>query len=200
MGAGGMGSAIQHLNSLARDQLAVPLASVRRVQHWPFPRGAFFAGRTIQETLSYNPETGIFVWLVGRRAGLRAGTFRKGDGYRYINLGSNVVCAEHRIAWLMTHGVWPTHQIDHINRNKTDNRLANLREASHSQQQMNAPRSKRNKSGCRGVWLPKSENKWRACITVAGKNHWLGTFDRYEDAVLARRQAEIKYFGEFARE
>src|ERR1700731_2752322 len=93
----------------------------------------------VNEVLSYDPETGIFRWKVklsdrspiGKRSGghTSSGHWRiRVDGHYYL---------AHRLAWLLTHGVWPRDEIDHINRVRDDNRLANLREASHSQNHAN---------------------------------------------------------------
>lgn len=89
--------------------------------------------------------------------------------------------------------------IDHINGNPLDNRKANLRFASHTQNVCNSKIRSDNTSGFKGVhWFPH-KNRWVAVICVEGKNRCLGYFREKEDAARAYEQAAHKYFGEFAR-
>ena len=94
--------------------------------------------------------------------------------------------------------------VDHINEIKDDNRLENLRWVNNSENQQNITTlRKSNTSGCVGVESKKGSSTgihwaWGAKITLMGKRIELGYFKKYEDAVQARRDAEIKYFGEFA--
>jgi hypothetical protein len=94
----------------------------------------------------------------------------------------------HRIIWLYINGKWPE-QIDHINHDRGDNRLINLREASIQENQKNQSKSRKNVSGHTGIYFDKRTRKWRSYI----KNMYLGYFDLFEDAVSARKEAEIKY-------
>ena len=87
--------------------------------------------------------------------------------------------------------------VDHINRNPLDNRRENLRIVSHQENQMNLNMRKTNKSGVPGVCWDKDANKWVAKITYKYKRIHLGRFEKLEDARKARKEAEIKYFGEF---
>lgn len=89
-------------------------------------------------------------------------------------------------------------EVDHINRNKIDNRKSNLRIVSRSQNCKNRSRQHDNKSGYTVVCFDDTTNKWRARITVDNKVIYLGYYKKLEDAVKIRREAEIKYFGEFA--
>lgn len=86
--------------------------------------------------------------------------------------------------------------IDHINHNVKDNRKCNLRIASIQENVWNSSVSKNNNSGVTGVY--KSHNKWQAVIMISGKNINLGRYDKFEDAVEARLNAEKKYQGEWA--
>ena len=87
--------------------------------------------------------------------------------------------------------------VDHINLNPLDNRKMNLRICTKQQNEMNRPLRNNNTSGITGVSLYKQTNKWRAYIEYNQKYIHLGLFDTKEDAIKARKQAEIKYFGEY---
>ena len=88
--------------------------------------------------------------------------------------------------------------VDHINRNTLDNRKENLRLATMQQNAMNRSVQPNNTSGIPGVSWRKDRNKWRAFITINGKQKSLGLYENKEDAIAARKIAEEKYFGEFA--
>ena len=90
--------------------------------------------------------------------------------------------------------------IDHANGNKLDNRKSNLRECTIQQNSFNKGIRTNNTSGVTGVVWDKSRNKWHAKIQINGKLIYLGTFKEKEDAIQARRQAEIDYFGEYRRQ
>ena len=88
--------------------------------------------------------------------------------------------------------------IDHKNHKKYDNRKCNLRKVTPSQNQMNASKRSDNTSGVTGVGWNKERCKWAAYIAINGKQKHLGYFDKFEDAVQIRKNAEEKYFGEFS--
>jgi hypothetical protein len=91
----------------------------------------------------------------------------------------------------MHYGVWPTQLIDHINGDRADNRIVNLRQTTQSENMRNRRKSTNNTSGYVGVY--KVGAKWRARISVDSKNMNLGIYDTIEQAVQARKQAEIDY-------
>ncbi len=93
----------------------------------------------------------------------------------------------------------PQEQVDHINRDSLDNRRKNLRLATNVQNGQNRSKQRNNTSGYKGVSWDKARGRWRAFIQVGGTHKTLGRFDEMHDAVKARRDAEILYFGEFAR-
>lgn len=98
----------------------------------------------LRELLEYDPETGKFTWLRNRAFKALGGThagYLNSNGYLRITV-DDVSYAAHRLAWLYVHGRWPDKTIDHINRNKQDNRIANLRDVTHSEQNYNSSRSK----------------------------------------------------------
>lgn len=149
------------------------------------------------EVLSYCPDTGIFVWKIRLskrvRAGRQAGCLRQ-DGYIDINIDRESFLA-HRLAWFYIHGVWPDDAIDHVNREKTDNRLSNLRQANFRQNSFNAKRPIRNRSGLKGVSWSRHAKKWRAQIRGVGH---IGYFSDPLDAHNAYCVAARSIAGEFA--
>lgn len=89
--------------------------------------------------------------------------------------------------------------VDHINRDRQDNRLSNLRICTTSQNIFNSKIRSNNKSGVIGVWFLNSKQKWIADIKINNRKYRLGYFDKKEDAIECRKQAEKKHFGEFKR-
>jgi hypothetical protein len=88
--------------------------------------------------------------------------------------------------------------VDHINRNKLDNRIINLRICTSSENGKNLGIKKNNTSGVPGVWYNNKNDKWCAEIKLNYNKIWLGTYSNFDDAVEIRKQAEIKYFGKYA--
>ena len=102
----------------------------------------------------------------------------------------------HRVIWAMHYGEWPKGQIDHINRDKTDNRVCNLRDVSQTENQRNRPKNKNNTSGHNGIYTMSNKRDgdfWAAHIQVDGENIHLGNFAELHNAVRARKDANIKY-------
>jgi len=150
--------------------------------------------------LDYDPDTGIFTWSTPRpkiRVGQKAGCLHKGKKYVYIEIDGKGYAA-HRLAWFYVTGKMPIDQIDHINRNRSDNRFENLREANNKFNQAN--RKTTSKYGLKGItyhkWL--TENPWEAKIRVDKKDIYLGCYPTKEEAHKAYCIAAEKYFGEFA--
>ncbi|OBU13322.1 HNH endonuclease signature motif containing protein [Morganella psychrotolerans] len=137
----------------------------------------------LRELLDYSPDTGVFTWLQYRsqlaRAGSTAGRVNMTTGYVEIQIDGTRYKA-HRLAWLYCHGVMPDKQMDHINSNRTDNRIANLREATRSQNQQNTGLTKANKSGRKGVYF--RDGKWLAQAQINGKKHHLGRHNSIDEA------------------
>lgn len=150
----------------------------------------------VRALLDYDPDTGVFRWRVprvGRRAGSIAGN-KNGPGYWQISLNYKRY-AGHRLAWLYVHGSWPPAEVDHINMNKTDNRICNLRSATREQNRHNTTLSKRNTSGFKGVSFHRKMGKFQACH----RRKSLGYFSTAEEAHKAYARAAIAVAGEFAR-
>lgn len=148
----------------------------------------------LKRLLNYDPITGVFVWRVARkdRIGKSAGSLNT-NGHRQLKINDKHYMA-HRLAWLYMRGEMPTVEIDHINGNKDDNSIDNLRLASHKQNMENVKLRINNKSGFRGVSWHKATGKWRARVEHHGKSCSLGLFNNIEDAVVAVRSARDLLF------
>lgn len=99
----------------------------------------------------------------------------------------------HRVAWAIHTGEWPKNQIDHINGVKSDNRIENLREATSQENMRNVKRQRNNKSGVTGISWEARREKWLVQIGLNGKLKHVGYFSDFENAVAARKDAEMKY-------
>jgi hypothetical protein len=157
----------------------------------------------ISEFVSYDPNTGDFTWRVARlsfggkaKAGTVAGTIDK-NGYRIIGIAGQRYWA-HRLAWYVYYGKWPTGQIDHVNMDPLDNRIANLREATMTQQRGNQRVRKDSASGIKGVSQTLG-GRWIARIRYRGICVDLGRFDDPQSAQEAYQLSARSLYGEFAR-
>ena len=169
----------------------------------------------LHKVLSYDSETGEFYhkprprdmfktdgswksWntrFANEKAGSPANIRPKSKtGYWLIHIGVLGKCRKaHRIAWFMHYGEWPKDQIDHINGDATDNRIENLRDVSNIENNQNRSLSSSNKSGTTGVYWYSRRRRWLAQITIGYKSVYIGLFKHKEDAIAARKAAEIKY-------
>lgn len=144
----------------------------------------------LEQWLSYEPETGVFLWRMQRgkaSAGRVAGSVNN-KGYRMIGIGGKCHQA-HRLAWLWVHGAWPSNDLDHVNQIKDDNRIANLREATASENMQNRSLHANNSSGYRGVHWHKGTGRWEAQIRIDGRLKYLGRFSTKEAAYAAYQTA-----------
>lgn len=126
------------------------------------------------------------------KQGMRAGGFDKSNGYYNVYINKNKYKL-HRLVWLYKTGSWPKDQIDHINRNRSDNRFSNLRDVTNAGNKKNTTRRKDNTTGVTGVTYFKDCKMWRARINVDNKRVSLGLFQDKESAAIARAEAEKKY-------
>lgn len=148
------------------------------------------------DQLSYDPGTGVFRWLVSRGRMAQAGDIAgaaNDDGYILINIGGRKYGA-HRIAWRIVHGKWPDFEIDHINRDPSDNRISNLREATRSQ---NCVNRKVVRKGLKGAY--PNGNRWCASIKINGRVRHLGSFATEQEAHSAYANEAKLAHGSFAR-
>ena len=146
----------------------------------------------LKNLLRYDPETGAFYYLTDRKqakAGGMAGV-RHSQGYTQIRIGLGKAFLAHRLAWLYVYGHMPA-EIDHINRDKTDNRIVNLRSVTRSENLRNTKVRIDNASGVKGVYYGRAS--WYAQLNVGGKIKHLGSFASKEEASAARLMAERIY-------
>jgi len=152
----------------------------------------------LADVLSYDPETGGLLWTkrVSNNvfAGMKAGVVN-GQGYVVFQY-RKVQLQAHRVAWALHCGNWPVAGIDHINGDRSDNRIKNLREANQSQNSANRRLQPNNKCGFKGV--REKLGKWEAAIWD-GKSVYLGRYDSPEAAHQAYVTEAKRLFGEFAR-
>lgn len=166
----------------------------------------------LRQLLNYDPDTGLFTWKIRdakwfknpkyaknwntRWAGtpaLGAIHFRSrgvAGGYKSGNILGNVYLS-HRVAWAHHYGEWPEQIIDHVNRDTSDNRICNLREANHTQSAANRATPSSNTSGFKGVSKVSGSGKWRVTFSI-------GTFDTIDDAKNAYKKYHSMIYGEFA--
>ena len=147
------------------------------------------------ELFSYNHETGELRNKITRgpnaQAGELAGCIKNGTGYQQIIYNYKSYKA-HRIIWLMVHGRYPDGDIDHINHDRTDNRIENLRVVTRMENCQNHKRSNRSPF-LPGVSWHTRDLVWQSYITVFYTRHYLGQSETLLDAACLRKSAEIEY-------
>lgn len=152
--------------------------------------------KRLKELLSYNRKTGKFTWKV------KHGSCMPGDqvvdnsihnrGYIVISIDGKRYPAN-RLAWLYCYGEMPKSNIGHINHDRSDNRMINLRETVPSESSRNTRIHRSNKSGANGVSWDKFNKKWKVQIMMRGKSKTVGRCKNFEDAVLMRKVANARY-------
>lgn len=163
---------------------------------------------TLRQLLRYDPNTGKLFWRERGPEWFTTDRVRKTWNARYAGQealsmvdptngykkGSvfHSTCYAHRVAWTLVHGSCGG-EIDHINGDRTDNRLDNLRLVDRVGNSRNHARNMNNSSGVTGVYWDRRRAKWTAAIKIDYKTVYLGAFDNLDDAAQARKHAEIKY-------
>ena len=175
--------------------------------------------RALADVLRHDPETGRLYWLPrtevnfsggspggaaatvkgwnARWAGKEAFTASNSDGYKHGVVWGRSMKA-HRVIWALHYGEWPSQEIDHANGNRGDNRISNLRLSSRHQNCQNTSSRQGASSRFLGVSLHKSSGRWQASCRVNGKPHYIGLFDREDDAAAAYVQKSKELYGQFA--
>lgn len=146
----------------------------------------------LKESLSYDSNTGVFTWISNNKKsviGKQAGRVRQNDGYVEIGIDYDKHLA-HRLAWLYVYGVWPTKQLDHINRQRADNSILNLRESSQQENMQNVSKHLNTTSKFIGVSWHSEKKKWQAQICFKYKIKALGYFESPEEASEAYKKAK----------
>lgn len=166
------------------------------------PKLKGFTLEQLKARFLYNPESGVFTaredthkgrWKAGREVGSRLKSW-----YVMINVDGTMILA-HRLAWFLTYGGDVPKELDHINNNYRDNRIANLRPATRSQNSVNVPRRKHNACGFKGVYFCKTNEKYRAQIKIKGKTKHLGYFIEPQDAANAYYSAATAEHNHYAK-
>lgn len=166
------------------------MKQTRRYKIHNVPREQITA-QMVRDRLDYDRETGVLRWKVSPCNNCPVGSIAGGKGCRgYVSVKLlHHPYQAHRLAWLIVHGTWPG-IIDHIDGDKTNNALANLREATASQNQVNKP--------CRGYHYSSRVGRFGSSIRVNGEKVWLGYFDTAEAARSAYLAEHAKHHGEFS--
>ena len=143
--------------------------------------------KQLLENLSYDPEIGLFIWIKRKARNIKIGDvagYKTTKGYIDISFNGKLYKA-HRLAWFYLYKKFPIKDLDHINRNPSDNRINNLREVSSAENAQN--------KDVRGYSFSKKSNKWRSAIVVNTKKVNLGCFVTEEEAHEAYIKAKRKY-------
>jgi hypothetical protein len=157
----------------------------------------------LRELLDYDPITGVFRYRKSSRRGWSgkvAGSIKPGTsgGYRLIVVDGERFRAS-RLAWLYMTGTWPDEDVDHIDRNRSNDVWSNLRLATRSQNMANGHIRSTNTSGYRGVTWDERTGKWRAQVVHNYRNFYCGLHDTPEQAAQARDAKAVKLHGEYTR-
>ncbi len=153
----------------------------------------------IDRALSYDPEDGLLRWKIKRTRAWPGKVFGSVHNTGYVTgliYDRSYLC--HRLAWALHYGEQPPTCIDHVDGDKTNNRISNLRGCTVSQNLQNVPVSKNSVSGRKGVCWNKAQQKWQASIKIDGKLTYLGLFDDLDAAgnayVIAARELHGDFF------
>jgi hypothetical protein len=143
----------------------------------------------VKELFHY--KDGNLFWRV-RRKGVRVGNVagsHDSDGYLQVRVDGKRYLA-HRLVFLYHHGYMPEHEVDHIDRSRSNNRIENLREVSRSCNARNSTQRSQTSSGVKGLTWNKRDKKWFVQIAVHGTVKYLGIYSDFTEAVAHRLAAE----------
>ncbi len=159
----------------------------------------------MQKLAEYDHETGLLIWRArdgaevwnAKYAGRPALNSNDGRGYRQgLFLGRKLYA--HRAIWAVVYGCWPDGEIDHIDGNRSNNRIDNLRVATRAENNRNTSSRKLSSSKFLGVSWDRAGSKWRADIKIGGKAKYLGRFESEAEAARAYAEAAAIHYGQFA--
>lgn len=154
----------------------------------------------LKSALDYNPDTGFFIWKIDASSKFRKGTRA---GFKHDSRGYIGICYKyqryyaHQVAWAFVYGEWPSLDVDHINRVKSDNRISNLRLATRAQNIAYKPVKDQSLTGKKGVYHDKRDGRFYPYLDCGGKRIALGGFASLAEANAVRIKAEREYWGEF---
>jgi hypothetical protein len=152
-----------------------------------------FTQERLKELLHYDPDTGLFTWIKSTNTSIKINSVAGGKtsrGYTQIRADKKLYLAR-RLAWLYVYGNFPESFLDHVNEKPSDNRISNLRLATHQENGHNkSTPNKNNTSGFLGVIWQKPNKKWLAQIRINGKRKHLGLFNTPEEASEAYKAAK----------
>lgn len=154
---------------------------------------------TLKSLMEYDPLTGLWRWVRPNSGRAKKGWFRgskSSTGYLVIQVNKKLYGA-HRLAWLYVHGSLPEEHIDHINCDKEDNRIDNLRTATHAENLWNRRHTVRSSTGVKGVF--KNKRGYRAEIQANKRRYFVGYFSSVEDAMVAIENASSAIHGRYGR-
>lgn len=189
---------VDHLNGNRSDNrisnLQLETQSQNNFKNRSPAKSAVINSEGLREVIRYDPDTGWFFWVnAGHKikAGQRADKPDSDEGYLCINLNNRSFKA-HRLAWVYMHGPIPSGMdIDHINRNRSDNKIENLRLCTRAQNCQNTAKPRSNNStGFLGVSYQKQCKKFVAYIGVNGKRTTIGRYNTAEEASAAYLEAK----------
>jgi|SRR6202035_1748097 len=156
----------------------------------------------LKQVVRYDPATGDFYWLDMEKRKLAKGHEKVGCIHKTLGyVMMTIDCMKfygHRLAWFYVYGDWPS-EIDHINGNRSDNRISNLRPATSTQNKANATHHFDNELGVKGIYKIKSTGRFRVRVQRSGVTVFDKCFKTIEEAKNAQLTASVEAFGEFAR-
>lgn len=150
----------------------------------------------IKQNYRYDPHTGL-LWIKLSKYSRVVGRSKSNSKHLQVGILGKMYSV-HRIAWLLSYDSFPSCEIDHIDRNPTNNKLTNLREASHQENKFNRTKYSTNTSGFKGVVWVKDKKKWRAGICLNSKFIFIGYFSSPEEASKAYEVKASELFGKFS--